>query len=85
MRMTEAPGSGQAIQCPTCRGQTLKRRISVPTIAYAKLRTSIAGYPYVSRRHQGLPGCKETPGGQSIIESPRHEREVMAQTGLVRE
>jgi len=57
----------------------------VPTFADAALRTSIEGYPYVSRRHQGLKGCRENAEGHPIIQSPAHEREVAAMNGLVRE
>jgi predicted nucleic acid-binding Zn ribbon protein len=81
----QAPPLGVREPCPRCRDITLERALSVPTIADAALRATIKGYPYVSRRHQGLPGCRETTDGHPIIESQSHEREVMAQTGMVRE
>lgn len=83
--ITQAPPIGELARCPGCDAHTLARIVSVPVIADASLRASIAGYPYVSQRHRGLPGCRETGAGNPIIESPRHEREVMARTGLVRE
>jgi putative FmdB family regulatory protein len=80
-----APPVGATEPCPRCRRRTLARILSVPHFADAALRISISGYPYVSRRHQGLPGCREDANGHPIIDSPSHEREVMARTGLVRE
>jgi hypothetical protein len=83
--MSKAPAVGEKLASAECCGKPLTRIHSVPTLADVQIRVGVAGYPYVSRRHQDLPGCKETPDGHPIIKSPRHEREIMAQTGLVRE
>lgn len=85
MPLSQAPSVGEMLKTGSCCGKPLTRILSVPTLADAQIRTQVDGYPYVSRRHQGLPGCDETPEGHPIIRSPAHEREIMARTGLVRE
>lgn len=86
MRMSEAPelGARHPEPCPACGNPALRRTLSVPTInrEYIEARRK---YPYVSRRWAHLDGAKKTPDGHPIIESVRHEREVMARNGLMRE
>lgn len=80
----DMPELGSKHPCPRCGRKTLIRVLSRPTIADAKLRFD-GKYPYLSRRHQGLAGCRENADGHPIIESKAHEREVAAMNGLVRE
>lgn len=56
-------------------------------IADAALRTSLYGYPYVSRRWsaQTLGAEKTDANGHPVVESAAQEREIMARTGLVRD
>lgn len=60
------------------------RVLSLPGInrEYQKQRNQ---YPYVERKFRKLKGASKTDAmGCSVIESPKHEREVCALNGLTR-
>ena len=87
MPMKAAPSIGELspTACPICAKPRLQRVLSVPTFADAALRTSIAGYPYVCHKFDArdLPGVKRTTAdGYGIVESARHEREIMARSNV---
>jgi len=86
-RITDAPALGSTRRCSACGRSTSVRIPSIAVVNIAKARAD-AKYPYVSRRWSNteLAGmCREDGGGHPIVESRRHEREIMARTGLVRE
>ncbi len=77
MSMAEAPSIGAII---THEGRTLTRIASFMQIDPATNRHQ---YPYVSTSlPRRLSGCKVTGQGKPIIESKRHERNIMAQHGF---
>lgn len=74
--MSEAPAVGHVLHCERCGRETLKRVFSVAQVS-AAVAVQAHGYPYISRQHSGLPGCKEDANGHPIIRSATHEREVV--------
>lgn len=77
-RMTKAPAP---CACPACKAPTFERQIGAGVIADARLRASNQ-YPYTSRRLPlNMKGCRHDGYGHPIIESQRHEREIMAGAG----
>lgn len=85
--MKSPPPEGVTVTCPQCGGLSLRRILSVPQIPTAALAAA-RKYPYASYRWANADlggGCRESAEGHPIIESARHEREIMARTGKVRE
>jgi hypothetical protein len=85
LKMADAPRVGEVsnLPCPVCSAPRPTRILSVPTIADSALAASIKGYPYASHRfhEKQLQGIRRTdPKGHPIIESRRHEREVIARS-----
>lgn len=77
--MAEAPRIGEVI---TRDGEQLRRVVSSLQIDAGEHRT----YPYVSNAlSRRTPGCELTKAGKPIIRSRRHEAEVAARQGLVRD
>lgn len=80
MRMGDAPAIGDII---THDGRELRRVASIPQVDPGTNRHQ---YPYVSHAlPRRMAGCKTTREGKPIIESKRHERNVMAQHGLAKD
>jgi hypothetical protein len=79
--MSQAPAIGKRIQH---NGKTYMRIVSVAQID-ADVANRARGYPYVSSAlPRNLPGADHTADGKPIIRSRTHEKNVMAQHGLVR-
>lgn len=77
MSMAEAPSIGAII---THEGRTLTRVASAMQIDPATNRSQ---YPYVSTAlPRKLEGCRTDRSGKPIIESKRHERNIMARHGF---
>jgi hypothetical protein len=75
--MAAAPAIGSTVEVD---GVRLTRLISAFQVDSATNRSQ---YPYVSNAlPRRLPGCRTNRQGKPIIESRRHERNVMAQHGL---
>lgn len=80
--MRDAPPIGAEI---TVDGKVF-RRVFCGTVDQAGIDRKTHKYPFVSHALPPyLPGCKHTHTGNNIIRSQRHEREVLARTGYVRE
>jgi len=76
MPMREAPSIGSIIERD---GRRLTRIASAMQVDPGTNRSQ---YPYVSNSlPRNLTGCKTTKLGKPIVESKRHEREVMARHG----
>jgi hypothetical protein len=76
MPMREAPSIGSII---TRDGVSLTR---IPSAMQVDPATNRHQYPYVSQAlPRNLAGCKTARGGKPIVESKRHEREIMAKHG----
>lgn len=81
MLMREAPSIGSIIEH---NGVRLTRIPS--TSVQVDPAANRSQYPYVSHAlPRNLSGCKTMRGGKPIIESKRHEREVMARHGYVKD
>ena len=81
------PALGLTVVCPGCGGMTLRRVLSLPSIASSALQAA-RKYPYTSHRWSNDDlggGCRETPEGHPIVESAQHEAEIKARTGMVRD
>lgn len=75
--MTDAPAIGSTVEHD---GRRLTRLVSAFQVDPATNRSQ---YPYVSNAlPRRLPGCRTNRQGKPIIESRRHERNVMAQHGF---
>lgn len=75
--MSQAPSIGTAI---THEGRRLVR---IPSAVQVDPASNRSQYPYVSSAlPRNLEGCRTTRGGKPIIESKRHERNIMAQHGF---
>lgn len=74
------------IRCPAC-GRVCTRAFSAENKGVnAEKLTADSQYPYVSKRlPRCLEGCMTNDKGQPVIESRRHEREIMARHGYSRE
>lgn len=80
LRMAEAPPIGGIIERD---GRSLRRIASLPQVDPG---TNRGQYPYVSHSlPRRLAGCRTTRQGKPIIESKRHERNVMAQHGYAKD
>lgn len=78
--MADAPSIGTTI---TRDGRRLTRIASDAQIDPAHNRHQ---YPYVAfNLPRNLPGCGATRIGEPIIRSKRHEREIMARHGYVKD
>jgi hypothetical protein len=79
--MREAPSIGSIIEH---EGRRLTR---VPSLSVqVDPATNRSQYPYVSQAlPRNLAGCKTAKGGKPIVESKRHEREIMARHGYVKD
>ena len=76
MSMRDAPSIGSIIERD---GRRLTRIASAMQVDPGTNRSQ---YPYVSNSlPRNLVGCKTTKLGKPIVESKRHEREVMARHG----
>lgn len=76
MSMREAPSIGSIIERD---GRRLTRIASAMQVDPGTNRSQ---YPYVSNSlPRKLAGCKTTRSGKPIVESKRHEREIMARHG----
>lgn len=76
MPMRDAPSIGSIIERD---GRRLTRIASAMQVDPGTNRSQ---YPYVSNSlPRNLAGCKTTKLGKPIVESKRHEREVMARHG----
>lgn len=76
MPMRDAPSIGSIIERD---GRRLTRIASAMQVDPGTNRSQ---YPYVSNSlPRNLVGCKATKLGKPIVESKRHEREVMARHG----
>lgn len=74
--MASAPSIGDKIMH---EGRSLVRVASIPQVDPGTNRSI---YPYVSNAlPRRLAGCRTTAMGKPIIESKRHERNVMARHG----
>lgn len=81
MPMRDAPSIGSIIEH---NGMRLTRIPS--TSVQVDPASNRSQYPYVSHAlPRNLSGCKVAVGGKPIIESKRHEREVMARHGYVKD
>lgn len=77
MPMSDAPSIGDTI---VRDGKALLRIASLVQVDPATNRSQ---YPYVSHAlPRRLPGCRTDAKGKPIIESKRHERNVMARHGF---
>jgi len=78
MLMRDAPSIGSII---THEGRTLTRIAS--TSVQVDPGANRSQYPYVSHAlPRRLQGCKTDRKGKPIVESKRHEREIMARHGF---
>ena len=76
MSMRDAPSIGSIIERD---GRLLTRIASAMQVDPGTNRSQ---YPYVSNAlPRRLEGCRSTPAGKPIVESKRHERELMARHG----
>lgn len=87
---TQSHRAGQAPESPVCEhcGSTDTHRDyrAEGNKVNAEQVKSGQQYPYASRRlPRGLEGCPTDSEGRTVIQSPRHEREVMARHGYERE
>jgi len=81
MMMRDAPSIGSIIEHD---GRRLTRIASVSVQVDPAANRS--QYPYVSHAlPRNLAGCKVANGGKPIVESKRHEREIMARHGYVKD
>lgn len=81
MPMRDAPSIGSII---TRDGKELTRIASLSV--QVDPATNRSQYPYVSQAlPRNLSGCKTAKGGKPIVESKRHEREIMARHGYVKD
>jgi hypothetical protein len=81
MPMRDAPSIGSIIEH---EGTLLTRIASMSVQVDPAVNRS--QYPYVSHAlPRNLSGCSKYVGGKPIIESKRHEREVMARHGYVKD
>jgi hypothetical protein len=79
--MKEVPSIGCII---TRDGKELTRIAS--TTVQVDPATNRSQYPYVSQcLPRNLAGCKTFRNGKPIVESKRHEREIMARHGYVKD
>jgi hypothetical protein len=81
MPMRDAPSIGSIIERD---GVRLTR---VPSLSVqVDPATNRSQYPYVSQAlPRNLAGCKTAKGGKPIVESKRHEREIMSRHGYVKD
>jgi hypothetical protein len=81
MPMRDAPSIGSII---VCDGKELTR---IPSMSVqVDPATNRSQYPYVSQAlPRNLAGCKTAKGGKPIVESKRHEREIMSRHGYVKD
>lgn len=81
MSMRDAPSIGSIINHG---GRQLTRIASISV--QVDPATNRSQYPYVSHAlPRNLAGCKTAKGGKPIVESKRHEREIMAKHGYVKD
>lgn len=77
------PRIGTAVRCQ-CGGTARRVLSSGITFESAKLKHATRGYPFLNFAQVGLEGCAVGPNGESVIESPSHEREVGKRNNLKR-
>jgi hypothetical protein len=76
--MKAAPALGSQRSCGQCGRNTLTRVISRSVQIDAGVKAKVWGYPYICRQWSELPLTQQDENGHSIIESPQHERNVIA-------